>query len=277
MPDRARARDPCLGRARLGSERLIRMSSHPSNRAKTYSRGAKTLGPRRGVFWLRILGGALALALILWQGEQLARWLPEVEGTVQRLGPWGPLALSGAILVSVPLLIPDSIFGLTAGVAFGPVWGTIYYFGATYSVNLLIYAASRRWLRAGVLRRVQKRPRLRAILRAASAQSLGLTFLIRVIPIHSAAVSYALGAGGVSFLPFAIGSLGLFPHMFLTVYLGYAAAHLTKLSGTPGSGWSLETIATGLGLIACLLLVLQAARIARSAIEEAAGPDGQDL
>ena len=250
------------------------MRSRTPSRKETRASWRRVRGAKRKIFRLRTLVGALVLAVLVWQGEQLVRWLPEVESIARGLGPWGPVALSAAILVTVPLLVPDSIFGVTAGVAFGLAQGTLYYFGATYLVNLLIYAASRRWLRARVLRSIEKRPRLDAIVRASRAQSLRLTFLIRVIPLNSAAVSYALGAGGVPFRPFAIGTLGLFPHMLLTVYLGYAAARVTTLSRSSSSGWTLETVMMSLGLIACLVLVLQVGRIARSALEELEAPDG---
>ncbi len=238
-------------------------SSEPDGRR---SGDSAPLRPERRTFWLRMAGVLVVVLLVLNQGERIAQWLPQLEQQADRLGAVGPMGLSAAILIGVPLLVPDSIFGITAGVAFGLIEGTLCYFGATYLANLLIYAASRRWLRGRVLSRVERRPRLDAVLRAARSQSLRLIFLLRLMPLNTAIVSYALGAGGIRFRPFAIGTLGLFPHMFLTVYLGYSAKRLTALSASQQSGWHVEQIALVAGLGAFALLLIQVTRIARSAL-----------
>ena len=43
----------------------------------------------------------------------------------------------------------------------------------------------------------------------------------------------------------SIGTLGMFPHMFLDVYLGTVAAHVTRMAGEGHSNWEIK----GAGLL----------------------------
>jgi hypothetical protein len=50
--------------------------------------------------------------------------------------------------------------------------------------------------------------------------------------------------------------------MFLTVYFGAAAAHLTRMAGEDHAHWTEEGIGLLLGLVACAGLVLQVGSMA---------------
>lgn len=225
---------------------------------------------------LAALGAAaVLLGLLAWQGEHIAHRLPQLEQDVAAFGPWAPAAYIAAVMVFAPLLVPDSIFGIGAGVIFGLGTGFAYYFAAVYAACLLAYFIGRRWLRSPILAALSSRPRLRATVMAASQQGPRLTFTIRLVPINPMVMSYALGAVGVSFRAVAIGTLGIFPHMFVTVYLGVAAAHVTRMAGGRHAHWTAEGIGLVLGLAACAGLVFWVTSLARRQIQAAereAGP-----
>lgn len=230
--------------------------------------------PLRKLGW-RWIGGGLALALLAWQGHHLAHDLPAVERRIATLGPWGPVALVVAILLLGPLLVPDSIFGVAAGVCFGLSVGTAWYFVGVYVMCLAVQAVSSRWLRAPVLARLASRPALAAAVAAAAQGGARLTFLLRLLPVNQALLSYALGAAGVPVRFALLGNLAMLVHMFPTVYFGAAAAHMTRMAGQGHRHWEARGVALLAGLVVCALLtivvtrralkVLRAAQVARVA------------
>jgi uncharacterized membrane protein YdjX (TVP38/TMEM64 family) len=221
--------------------------------------------------------GALVLALLAWQGHHVAHWLPEIEQEIEKLGVWGPVALVVAIVVLGPFFVPDSIFGIAAGAAFGLVRGTAYYFAGLYAMCLLIQVISARLLRARVLRLLASRPKILAAVEAAARGGVRLPFLIRLVPINQALLSYAFGAADVPLRAAVLGNVAMITHLIPTVYFGAAAAHVTRMAGTGHREWETEGVLLMLGLGACVLVTLQVTKLAWAAIaaeQQAAPPAG---
>jgi uncharacterized membrane protein YdjX (TVP38/TMEM64 family) len=212
------------------------------------------------------VAGALLLALLAWQGHHVAHWLPGLEAWIAGLGPLGPALLIASILLLSPLFVPDSIFGIAAGAVFGLVAGTVYYFAGVYLMCLAVQLASRRWLRAPVLRLLESRASLRAAVQTASQGGARFTLLVRLVPVNQALLSYALGAADVPLRFALIGNFGMLVHMFPTVYFGAAAAHLTRMASTGHAEWEIQGVLLLLGLGACALLTLQITRRAWAAL-----------
>ena len=210
--------------------------------------------------------GAGVLALLAWQGHHVAHWLPELEQGIARLGAWGAPALVLAIVLLGPLLVPDSIFGVTAGATLGLATGTACYFAGAYLMCLAVQAVSWRWLHGRVLPLLARHPRILAAVQAAPRGGARFTFLIRLLPVNQAMLSYALGAAGVPLRFALVGNLGMFTHMLPTVYFGAAAAHVTRMAGQGHREWEIEGILLMLGLAACVLFSLQVTRRAWAAI-----------
>jgi uncharacterized membrane protein YdjX (TVP38/TMEM64 family) len=230
--------------------------------------------PRRLV--VAIGAAAALLGLLAWQGHHLADQLPRIEQALAALGVWAPVVYVAVVLVLSPLLVPDSIFGVMAGVVFGLVEGFAYYYAAVYGACLLAYLAGRRWLRSRVLAALETRPGLRAMAEAVSRGGVRLTFWIRLVPISPTSVSYVLGAVGVPFRAVALGTPAIFPHMFLTVYVGVAAAHVTEMAGQGHDHWAVEGVGLLIGLVACAAVVLQISSVAWRQIHAAEQePSGQ--
>ena len=224
---------------------------------------------------LRWAAAALALAVLAWQGHRLAGWLPQIEQWIAELGPWAPLVYMGCALLLAPLLVPDTIFGVTAGVVFGLGAGTVYYCAASYGASLVAYGLGRLWLRRPVLVALRRRPPLWQAAQVARSRGAPLVFWLRLIPMSPAMLSYALAAVDVPFRAVALGTLGMLPHLFLTVYFGAAAAHVTRMAARGHRDWGVEGLVLGLGLVACAALVLQVTRIARREVREAEGGAGR--
>ena len=217
-------------------------------------------------FYLAFAAGGVLLALLAWQGHHLAHWLPHFERMIESLGPWGPVVFCVSLVVLEPFLVPDTLFGLAAGAAFGLVAGTAYYFGAVYVMCLVVHWLGRHWLKARVLRLLEARPRLRAMVLDAPPRGVRFTFLVRLVPVNQAILSYALGAAGVPLRDAVAGNLGMFTHMLPTVYFGAAAVHMTRMAGKSHKEWEIDGVLLMLGLAVCVALTLQITRRAWAAI-----------
>lgn len=215
---------------------------------------------------VRWLAGAALLGLLAWQGHHLAPWLPQIEEAIENLGPWGPVVYCLAIFVLGPLLVPDTLLGLTAGAVFGLVAGTAYYFAAVYAMCLGIQWLSSRWLKARVLDLLASREPLRAVVLSVPKGGVRFAFLVRLVPINPALLSYALGAVGVPLRTAAVGNLGMFTHMFPAVYFSAAAVHMTRMAGAGHEQWETQGVLFMLGLAAFVGVGLLITRRAWAAI-----------
>ena len=215
-----------------------------------------------------ILAGVL-IVILAFEGRRVAHLLPEIERFVESLGPWGPVFYVLAIVVLEPVLFPNAIFGVAAGVVFGLPRGLLYYSGAVYVANLLVYPLGRRLLRRPVLRMLEGRASVQGLVHRAKHEGAGLVFWIRLLPLNPAVFSYAFGAIEVPLGAVALGSLGMLPHLALDVYLGAVASHVTKMAGQGHAHWGIRGIALVLGLIAFSMVFWRIARIAKAHLDEA--------
>ncbi len=224
--------------------------------------------------------GAVVLGSLAWQGHHLSHLLPQFERMIENLGPWAPLVFCTSILVLQPFLVPDTLFALAASAAFGLVEGTAYYFAAVYVMCLAVQWLGSHWLKARVLRLLETRRKLRTIMREAPKGGVRFMFLVRLLPVNQALLSYVLGAAGVPLRAAFAGNLGMFPHVFPTVYFGAATVHMTRMAGKSHKEWEIEGVLLMLGLGICVALTLQITRRAWAAIgtgprREPAGPPRQ--
>ena len=213
--------------------------------------------------------GVLLIVGLAIEGHHLAEYVPQAEHAIEELGPWGPLIYAITIIILQPVFFPNFIFGLIAGAVFGLWKGYVYYFGAVYVGNMLVYVVGKRLLRAPVLRELERRPKIRDAAAVAGSGGPGLVFWLRMIPTNPAILSYALGALRVLPRSVAIGTLGIAPHIFVDVYLGTAAAHVTQMAGQGHTNWEAKGIGLLLGLVAVAAATWCITHIARSRINAA--------
>jgi uncharacterized membrane protein YdjX (TVP38/TMEM64 family) len=218
--------------------------------------------------WPWALASAVALVVLAWQGHHLAHLLPGLEKWLEELGPWAPLVFMFGAALLLPFFIPDSLFGIAAGVAFGAAEGIAVYFGANVVAAILIYSAARSVLRSPVTRALAHNPRLRAIQRGARKDATRVSLLVRMLPVNVALISYTLSAAGVSFRPYLIGSIGMLPHLSITVLLGDAASRVTRIAGQGHRAWTVEAAASLAGLAVAWIVLGYLVRLAKRALAE---------
>lgn len=204
------------------------------------------------------IGAVIGLVLLAWQGHRLSAALPHFEQAVERLGPWGPVFYCAALIVLESLLVPDTLFALAGGAAFGPLHGAIYYALGLYLNCLLLQWIGARWLKAPVLRQLERRQWIRTLVEKAVDGGTRTTFATRLVPLNQALLSYALGAAGVPLRNAVLGNFGMFVHTLPTVFVGTAALHVTRMAGSGHTQWERNGV---LGMIALALVLLVAHRV----------------
>lgn len=236
---------------------------------------ADTGRPRAGSrLWIKILAGAVGLVALYFVGREGGAYIPRFADWVQGLGVWGPLVFIVGYAVATVAFLPGSILTLAAGVVFGLGTGTAVAFtgallGATGSFVVARYVA-----REAIERKLEDRPRFRAIDRAVGRDGWKFVALLRLSPVLPFnLLNYALGLTKVPLVHYVLASLAMLPGTLLYVYYGTLIGDLAALAGGAeiergAEGW----IFLGLGLVATLIASVLLARKARKAVAEEVGP-----
>src|SRR5262245_19394140 len=192
---------------------------------------------------------------------------------VAQSGPLGMICYVGLYLVACVFMIPGSVLTVAAGTAFGLAKGVmVSSLGATLGATAA-FLVSRYLARGWVLRRLEARPRFKAIDQAVAREGwkiVGLTRLSLVFPF--VVLNYAYGVTGVSLRDYFIATwLGMLPATFLYVYFGVVlrdavGAHSTSV----GTRTPFEWIVYGLGLLATVAVTVYVTRLARRALGQTA-------
>jgi uncharacterized membrane protein YdjX (TVP38/TMEM64 family) len=171
----------------------------------------------------RILLAAVLAAAVAWALVNRDRLdAAALEDWIQGLGVLGPVLFVGIYALATVLFLPGSIFSMTGGMLFGPVWGTLYNLtGATIGATIA-FAIARYLASDWVARKAGGRlGRL-----AAGVESEGWRFvaLVRLVPLFPFnLLNYALGLTRIRLSHYVLASfICMFPGGLAYTWLGYA-------------------------------------------------------
>ncbi len=144
---------------------------------------------------------------------------PRIKEFVLSFGVWAPLVY--LLAYAQPIIpLPASAMTVTAGLAFGPLWGTLAALvGATGRACSEFLVA--RLLGRDVVAKLLK-GKVASLDEKIGANAFQTVLLIRLIPnLPFDVQNYGLGFSRVKFLPYALASFfGMAPGAFVYVYLG---------------------------------------------------------
>jgi uncharacterized membrane protein YdjX (TVP38/TMEM64 family) len=168
--------------------------------------------------WLLLL--IIVIGGLLWLNYKVLHLGPEdIRAWILSFGWAAPVLFILIYTIRPLILFPASILSLAGGLAFGPVWGTVYTIvGATMGAVLSFWLA--RFLGANLfLLRLKKWGKFETQLRQKGFIYILLVRLIPVFPFDL--VSYAAGVSKVKFTAFLLGTLlGIIPGTFAYNFLG---------------------------------------------------------
>jgi uncharacterized membrane protein YdjX (TVP38/TMEM64 family) len=197
--------------------------------------------------------------------------VPLLEAFAARLdalGPWwAALVFIAAYAAACIAFIPGAVLTLVAGALFGLARGVPIVFIAAVIGSSAAFGIARTVARARVARWLARDPRAAAVAEAVAGQGLKIVLLLRLSPVVPFNVlNYALGASGIRYRDYVIGSLGMLPGTILYTYYGKVLGDVTAIAaGTapPRGAEYYVLLATGLvATIAATVLITRAAKTA---------------
>ena len=181
---------------------------------------------------IRLLACSLVLALLavgVRQWETTGHLNPDrLHESIQRIGAWGPVLYILVYTIGPALLIPAFPFTLAGGLAFGPLWGTVYASIASTLSAAFAFLISRYFARDAVQEFLGER--WRRIDRGVAERGwiyIALTRLMPVIPFNL--LNYAFGLTQIRFSTYLWASwLFMLPETAALVLFGSSVLHLIK-------------------------------------------------
>lgn len=186
-----------------------------------------TTAARRWIL-LAVLAAGIAAAVALREYFSVT----QIRAFVDHLGPWGPAVFILIYVVAPALLLPGLPLDLVAGIAFGPVWGTLYAIvGATGGATVALLVArtiGRDWVEQRVSGRLA---RLKAGVEAEGWWFVAFVRLVPIIPFNL--LNYALGLTRIRLLPYVVTSfVCMLPATAVFVYSGWVGGETLAGQGT---------------------------------------------
>ena len=133
--------------------------------------------------------------------ENLARLQRWVDG----LGPWAPVAFVTAYIAMELLFVPALPLTILAGIAFGPLWGTVHTCIAATISAALAFLITRHGGRRMVERWIAGHPRLARIDEAVAEHGWYILAFTRLVPIFPFNLqNYAYGLTRIGFLTYLV-------------------------------------------------------------------------
>ncbi len=220
-------------------------------------------------------------ALILISLMLLFRALPtedliaQLKTWLDSLGFWGPIAFALIYIVAVIVMAPGSLLTLAAGTVFGLWTGTVVVVVAANTGAALAFLIARYVARDAVAKKIESRPKFKAIDRAISEGGWKVVAMLRLSPAVPFNVqNYMYGLTGVKFLTAVLTSLvAMLPGTFLYVYLGYVGG--AALGGDRQKSPA-EWVVLAVGLLATIGVTVYVTKLAKKKLEEQTDIDGAE-
>jgi uncharacterized membrane protein YdjX (TVP38/TMEM64 family) len=218
----------------------------------------------------KVVLGIAALAALIVLGSYAGGYVEPFRDWIDGLGAAGPIVFALVYAVSVVAFVPASALTIAGGLAFGVVEGSIIVFlaatlGATVSFLIARYVA-----REAIESRTADNPRFAAIDRAIESQGRRIVLLLRLSPVFPfVLLNYLLGLTNVRLTDYVVASIGMIPGTVLYVYIGSLSGDVAAASD--GGAESGKTALLVIGFVATLVVTILITRIAKRALDEAAG------
>lgn len=226
------------------------------------------------VLGLILLAGTAVLAVTFLP---LKDWVAVFLAWIRGFGAAGAVVFALAYVAGTVLLLPGTALTAASGLLYGPIVGVLIVSPASVAGATLAFLIGRYFARGWVESKLTKYPRFSAIDRAIERRSFKVVLLLRLQPVFLpfAVLNYALGVTSVRLRDYVLASwLGMLPATILYVYLGSAVHNLSDLTQgrLPEAGMWGHLLFWG-GLVATVVLVVFAGRIARNALQRELEPE----
>lgn len=212
---------------------------------------------------LVIAGGIIVLVLF-------AHWfelnITHVETWIKSLGALAPLAFILLFVGTTPFFLSVDAFCLAAGVLFPLIIGGFYIIISTYLAAAIIFILGRYFIQDKIKVLLTKHPKLKSIDTLLIDNGLKIMFLLRLLPLPFALLSYAFSITQVKFKPYIISTSGILIYNLTLVYFGYTTKHIASIASSTQSATSINYPLLIAGAIVNLVVLAMIIHVARKTI-----------
>jgi uncharacterized membrane protein YdjX (TVP38/TMEM64 family) len=177
-----------------------------------------------------VLGGAFLAKMFGLQEILNLKNLAYLKAWIERFGPLAPLVFIAGYILAVIFFVPGLPITILGGVAFGPLWGTVYVSIASTIGVALTFLIARYGARELVERWVSENQRLAKIDQAIARHGWRIVMITRLVPLFPFNLqNYAYGLTRISFWGYLLTS---WPCMLpATVAYTFAGGALSEAGG----------------------------------------------
>lgn len=226
---------------------------------------------------VKVMLAVLVLAglIILFKTLPVRQWLTGENGAItwiEKQGTVGYLIFIALYIVLTVLAGPAWLITLAAGLVYGLIKGTILVSIGSVLGASAAFLIGRHLARGAIARKVEGKPKFRAIDAAVARRGFFIVLLTRLSPVFPfTLLNYAYGLTGVRFWRYFFASwIGMLPGTFMYVYLGSLGNAVTEGAETG------KLILRIIGFAATAAVTVYITKIARKALISAC-PDGKCL
>ena len=220
--------------------------------------------------YLRLL---LAIGCIMLLGLA-AHWfefyIPHIEHWIKSLGALGPVVFIILFTVATPLFLSVDALCMAAGVLFPLSTGSFYIIISTYLAATVIFILGRYFFQDKVKELLAKHKTLENIDALLVDNDFKIMFLLRLLPLPFALLSYTFSVSQINFKPYIISTSGILIYNIALVYFGYTAKHIASIASATASDSSVNYPLLAFGAIAILFILAMIVRTVRKTIDKIA-------
>lgn len=225
----------------------------------------------------RIIFTIVIMISVIVIGYWLEHHITAIEQWLSEMGYWAGAGFVVLFVLLTPFFFSVDVLCIIAGALFTLTDGITYVLIATMVAAALIFYLGR-YLAVDKARLiVLKHPKLAAYEQLIEKDGFKGMFLLRLLPFPFALLSYVFSISRVSFFPYWLATIGIFPYNSILVYFGYMAAHITAQLKQGGDYTGPHNVLIVGGILACILIIGLVTLIARKQLQQMRPPESDDF
>ncbi|WP_428352960.1 TVP38/TMEM64 family protein [Methyloprofundus sp.] len=211
----------------------------------------------------RIFTSLVVIISVIFIGYWLESHITLIEAGLKELGPWASIGFIALFILLTPFFFSVDVLCVIAGALFSLSEAIVYVMIATMLASAVIFYLGRFAAREKAQMLLQQHPKLEAFSQLVDDNGFKVMFLLRLLPIPFALLSYIFAISKTRFLPYWIATSGLFIYNTALVYFGYLAAHFSDQLTQGDNYEGPQNILLFGGIFASVLVILLISKIAK--------------
>lgn len=208
------------------------------------------------------------VVVLIFGGYWLEQHVAAVEAWIQGLDHWAGIGFIALFVLLTPLFFSVDLLCVLAGALFTLPEAIAYVLLATMLSAAVIFYIGRYLARDKVQSLLQKHPKLSLIDQLIGEGDFKMLFLLRLLPLPFALLSYVFSVSRVEFRPYWLATTGIFFYNGAIAYLGYIAKHMSNQLAQGDQYAGPHSALLIAGIIVSILVLILVSRMAKAEISK---------